>query len=786
MRHHARAEQFLSMATPHDRGEDEPPEVILTSPTCGPKSRPRKLFKLNSKDDGEAKSIRSTNRLTTGGPSKEKHVREKDGLPVSASSSIYMGSYKHSPHQSRISLSGPAKTPEGSVAPSPRASMNQIHIGHLLQNINLELETYGVEEHRDGFFDGLFLKPPESDQEDLMRMAEYTLPAAFKKRHPLSPSHFLPQQWHEIKGAIHNIASTRAGIQLTRSFLAFFIAYILCLVSATGDWLGKYREIMVLSVIINHPGRTVGAQIDGTILTIFGTASGLGWGAFALYLSDSSPVAANGYGGVLAIFLLIFMGTAAALRSYFIRLYQLVISAGISIIYTCLADTSRTVAWSKLLSYGIPWVIGQAICLVVCCTIFPDAGARPIAVALHDAFATMQDGLRFPRTDVVALHRQLAWTFVNLSQAYRDLAIDVSVTRFLPADIASLRNLMQSVLRNLLALKTEIDLFGDLERDDLAENQQGQTETANSTLENKATTESKSAAEIIDIDGHAPRPALEPAVRLVARKMMDPVNELLSCMRIALSSCDAVLLDMSGYRKYLGPPEDVSSDIVGALTSIQKAILKFNEEDDLLIENPQLPATYSDHPELVKMFLFMHPVRQTANSIEDLLVAVMKMQQQNRGWRIYLPSFWSLQRTNAQVRHDRGGVTAGFFFHSQNQLNRLMHDLQKSTYQPFPREKDGVRRPPLEEYKEEKEVVMDRETANKKSFRYLLWLGLHRLQGFETRFALKVAIVTSLLSVPAWLEQSAEWYNRYQAWWAVVMAWLMMHPRYALQKQPFS
>jgi hypothetical protein len=92
----------------------------------------------------------------------------------------------------------------------------------------------------------------------------------------------------------------------------------------------------------------------------------------------------------------------------------------------------------------------------------------------------------------------------------------------------------------------------------------------------------------------------------------------------------------------------------------------------------------------------------------------------------------------------------------------------------------------LEEYKEEKEVVIDRETANKKSFRYLLWLGLHRLQGFETRFALKVAIVTSLLSVPAWLEQSAEWYNRYQAWWAVVMAWLMMHPRYALQKQPFS
>jgi hypothetical protein len=777
------------MATTHNKEEGEPPEVIVTSPTFGPKPRPRKLFKLNSKEDGEANSIRSLNRHTAKAPSKGKHVRVQDGLPVSASSSIYMGSYKHSPRQSRTSLGGLAKTPEGSVALSPRASMSQIHLEHLLQDLNLELETYGVEEYRDGFFDGLFLKPPKSDQEDLMRMAEYTLPAAFKKRHPLSPSHFFPKQWHDFKSATYNIARTRAGIQLTRSFLAFFIAYVLCLLSVTGDWLGKYREIMVLSVIINHPGRTVGAQIDGTILTILGTASGLGWGAFALYLSDSSSIAANGYGGVLATFLLFFMGTAAALRSYFVRLYQLVITAGISVIYTCLADTSRTVAWSKLLSYGIPWVIGQAICLIVCCTIFPDAGARPIAVTLHDAFATMQDSLRFPRTDVVALHRQLAWTFVNLSQAYRDLAIDISVTRFSPTDIASLRNLMQSVVRSLLALKTESNLFEDLEHADHTESEQDQTETEKSTLEDKAITRSISTAAIIEIDTHAPEPGLEPkpendqAVRLVARKMAGPVKELLLCMRTAISGCDAVLLDMSGYRKYLGPPENVSSDIVGALTSIRKAMLKFDEEHDLLMENRQLPATYSDHPELVKYFIFMNPVRQAANSIEDLLVAVMKMQQRNRGWRFYLPSFWSLQRTNAQVRHDRGGVTAGFFFHSQKQLNRLMHDLRKSTYQPLPREKDGViGSPPLEEYKEEEEVVMDRETANKKSFRYLLWLGLHRLQGFETRFALKVAMATSLLSVPAWLEQSAGWYNRYQAWWAVVMVWLMMHPRYALKK----
>lgn len=756
------------MTTPYTAGEGGPSEVVLISPSFVPKSKARKLFRLNSRDNEESRSGQSLNQPTVRGPSKEKHVRLQDA-PLGASSSIYMGSYKHSPRHSRTSLSGAARSREGSVAPSPRASMSQIHIDHLLQNLNFDLETYGVEEFRDGFFDGLFLKPPMSDQEDLMKMAEYTLPAAFRKRHPLSLSHFFPKQWHEIKGAVRRITATRAGIQLSRSFLAFFIAYIFCLVPVIGDWVGDLRYIMVISAIINHPGRTVGAQIDGATLTILGTATGLGWGAFALYLSDSSSVAASGYGGILAVFLVIFMGTIAALRSFFIRLYQFVLCAGISVIYTCLADTSRTVAWKKLLDYGIPWLLGQAICLTVCCTIFPDAGARPLAVTLHDALACMQDALKFPRADVTACHRLLAWTFVNLSQAYRDLVLDISVTRFLPHDIASLRNLMQAVVRSMLALKTETDMFEDLKHAHHSENEKDHSET------------------VVNIDGSSQGPNLERipteerAIGVIVDSMSNPTEELLSSMREALSRCDAVLLDMSGYRKYLGPPEEVSSDIVGILTRLRKAKIEFDVADDALMESNQLPATYSDHPEVVKLFLFMNPVRQAADTIEALLMKVEAMKQRNRGWRVYFPSYplsKGLRRTNAQVRHDRGGITAGFFFHSQNQLNKLLHDLQKSTYQPLRRQKDLLGRKPHEEYKEEEEdIVMDRETVGKKSYRHQLWRVLHRLQGFETRFALKVSIVTVLLAVPAWLDESSVWYNQYSSFWSVIMVWLMMHPR---------
>jgi hypothetical protein len=560
--------------------------------------------------------------------------------------------------------------------------MSRSHLS-LLQDLDLDLETYGVEELRDGFFDGSFLTPRKVDHEDLMRDAEYALPLAFKKKHPLSVKHFFPKQLHDIKGVVRTVTSTRAGIKLTKSFLAFFIAYILCLVPSIRVWLGRYSYIMVLSTIINHPGRAIGAQLDGAFLTILGSATGLGWGAFALWVSDSTPVAKRGYGGILATFLLLFMGTVAALRTYYIRMYQFVLCAGIAISYTCLADTSETIAWRKLFSYGIPWLFGQALCFLICCTVFPDAGARPLAVSVHDAFAIMQEGLVVPQPESMFLHRQLAWTFVSLSQAHRDLLLDISITRFRPSDVTVLRNLMQAIIRSFLSLRMETQLFDDLEKkvDKQGLENPDHKKPPSGARENGSHAQAEglrnSADAIIDINNSKERPSLprynseERAVRLIASKLASPTSSLISSMKTSLSTCDAVLLDMSGYRRYLGPPDSVSTDVVGALTKLRKMMIKYDEEEESLMANPELPPTYSNHPEVVELFLFVHPIRQAATPVEALLVKVMEMQQSRQGWRLYLPSYpfaKALQRTNAQVRHDRGGVTAGYYFHSQSQL----------------------------------------------------------------------------------------------------------------------
>ena len=295
---------------------------------------------------------------------------------------IYLGSYSRRRFRSRLSLdaslASDAQTPLDSPA-SSHPSLAQAQLHSLLKHVELDLDTYGLEELRDGFFDAIFLPPANEDEAELEQEAIATLPPPLRRHHPLSVRYFFPKQWHDIKDSIHRITTTRAGVRLLKSFLGYFIPYIICLIPVARNWLGPYNYVMAISAVLNHPGRTVGSQIDGAILTILGTAAGLGWGSLALWVSTSTSAAQAGYGGILATFLILFTAVLAWLRCIYIRLFQGVIAAGIAICYTCLADTSRTVGWKKILDYGVPWVLGQAVCLIVVLVVFPDAGARPLA-----------------------------------------------------------------------------------------------------------------------------------------------------------------------------------------------------------------------------------------------------------------------------------------------------------------------------------------------------------------------------------------------------------------------
>jgi hypothetical protein len=271
------------------------------------------------------------------------------------------------------------RSPRPSRADSRPHSVGGPRLDHLLEHVDIDRDNYGVEELRDGFFDATFLPPAHEEEEELVQEAVRSLPRSFTRHDPLSFYYFLPKQFHQLFSLLRRVSRTRAGIKLLKSFLGIFIAYIICVIPESRSWLGRYNYILVVSTILNHPGRSIGSQIDGTILTILGTVAGLAWGSLALWVSTATVTAQAGYGGVLATFLIVFTAVLSWGRCVYIRIYQAVIPAGIAICYTCLANTSESVSWRKLLNYGMPWVLGQAIGLIVSLVVFPSAGARPLA-----------------------------------------------------------------------------------------------------------------------------------------------------------------------------------------------------------------------------------------------------------------------------------------------------------------------------------------------------------------------------------------------------------------------
>ena len=224
----------------------------------------------------------------------------------------------------------------------------------------------------------------------------------------------------------------------------------------------------------------------------------------------------------------------------------------------------------------------------------------------------------------------------------------------------------------------------------------------------------------------------------------------------------------------------IPDSLANALGQLQASMKAFDEADGLLIHRPELPPSYATHSEIVGIFLFVHPIRQTANKVQLLLEKVTQIRETGSGWRVNLPTYpfvKSLNRANAQVRHDRGGLTAGFYFRNKQQLEKTMADLQSTSYVPGPKSDLSMNNKEAQTPSNSRSRKVKRRAIDIAAYRLLLWRFLHRLQGFESRFAFKVALVTTLLSIPAWLQQSRGWWNQSESWWAVVAVWMMMHPR---------
>lgn len=390
-----------------------------------------------------------------------------------------------------------------------------------------------------------------------------------------------------------------------------------------------------------------------------------------------------------------------------------------------------------------------------------------IRAALHKALLSALEGLVVPRPYSPETYRNMSLQLVNLSEAVRDMRSEIVLSSLKPGDALCLRNLLQAVIRDIMAIKPDATLF-EAESTMRASGAVEADETGNVAIDIESTDAS-------DDDTGAPSLASSTTghLGLVRDIMAGPARELIDSMTDILLQCDYKLMGIIGNHQLPKSPNDSTNvSFEASLARLHEAARVFDEADISLIDHPDLPSSYAAHPDLVGLFLFIHPVRQTSESVLKLATKVIEIARQPGKRKFYLPSYplyKSLYRASPQVRHDRGGVSAGYYFKSKKNIKDAMEKYHTKPFDPSPDILCG---------KEERhgKFIDVRGVAEPEKFRYKAWKLIHRLQKFESRFAFKVVLVTVLLSIPAWTD-GRKWYIENEGWWAVVAAWFMMHPR---------
>ncbi|KAK6495322.1 hypothetical protein TWF481_003346 [Arthrobotrys musiformis] len=646
---------------------------------------------------------------------------------------VYRGSFAATPISRSRLASGQATPRGGSLVAS-------IPLDQFMSRLQLEaddLEDYGVEELRDGFFDASFYK-----------MARKELATAKQKRKirsPFSLRKFVQLQKDGIQRFFWSIKHPKRRSALMRAVTGYMVAYILCLVPAIRTWLGQYHYIMIIATIVNHAGRSIGSQIEGTAATITGAGIGIGAGLLALWISTVSGPARNSYGAFLAVCVLITLPMLAWARARFARVFQLCISAGFALFFMVCERVGPIPLYRKAWEFGIPWVLGMVIAQITNVLLFPNPGNVQLARALHKALDAAIGGLELPRPSTARQREKMSKETVEMSIAVRDFRSEITISKISPEDMTELRNNLQAVIRDFLRLECIAPVFEPPKEEE-------------EPPKGKPIQETKIHIEIDSGDESEDDEKVE--IDRIRAALSGPSREMINLMKEALEACDTLLMQILHQTSFLPPERKKNKYDCEALTDRLLAARDKLEEAHIVWANVHpADASYT----IIQIFLFTSTLLQASDQVIKLVKSTGSIVKKRRGarWSFYLPNYpleKLVYRSNPQVRHDRGGTTTAFYFRTMKDIAILMSKIAGKAWVP-------------------NSDLAEKPAPQKKTLRFRIWEVLHEMQGFEARFALKNTITICLLAIPAWLSGPQTWWDEWEGWWCLVAAWHLMQPR---------
>ncbi|CAR21689.1 Bre4p [Lachancea thermotolerans CBS 6340] len=699
-------------------------------------------------------------------------------------SKVSKGSYKH---KSFLSLKELGQSSKNKGPPSSRTSLSQLKLNLLADGKHWEiLEDYGLEELRDGFFDPIFTRhenvvPSEEDSDSAVSKTAGRLTVASWVAHNLEG---LKQSWQPM----------------LKFWLAFFIAVCICLIHPSGSWLGhRFRYFMPVAVLIHHPARNIGVQLEITLWSITGAAFGMGWSALAWYISVATRPTANHQGGILfaSMFLAVFLSTW--LRSSKQRLLYFSLSYGIAICFlhtVDLVNAKSMLDWKLYWDFGIPYLFGLLISMVVCAAVFPHSGQSEIISRFSTSINNIKQLLvtfleldECGNTDRHHLLQKEIGTSIDfdVSEGMREFLNQLTITRISEESLLSFRNSITIAAAPLRSMPTDHKLLTKLELQDFYEayqdkHKEGQTVDkshgdTHMPVSGNATPLPKSN-NFVGLGGHTNSELFTSMLRSTfSSSLLSLLVEMIALLETIESGLDNFANGKLFDNENLGIEEKLKSHISKLIRRIYNIDVCYKE---FTKSNLFCKELLSDS-QAIDSFLFLRYLRQSAKNLIPVATCVVEMSA-NLRWRVELPHYpWrrALNRLPHRCSIDQGAKSLLHYFETKSDVDDLFEQLYNSYTS---RHKVSAEGPEKGKIRATVRAIDHKDFSlhtTSHPLRYKLWLLSTEITSYESRWALKIAIVMTFFALPAWLPQSNRWYQEYQCWWAPLSFLLLSNRRHS-------
>lgn len=623
---------------------------------------------------------------------------------------------------------------------------------------------FGLEEFRDGFFDAIY--SPISFIEKLAYESvtqESEVMALTEKTSSIYSSLI-----SSLTGVVHNLISAANLVKLFKAFIAYFVAYILCVIGPVGEWFGHYRLFLPLACILHQAGHSSGSQIEILVQCAGGMALGLGVGALGDYVSTSTQAAQAGYGGLQAVSVVLLTFVAAWIRASYIRLYHGMIAFHMAHLFMAVVNVSEVQDWYRARQFAVPYSLGVALTLVFNLIIVPDFFHGEI-------FSSFTGALEQCKSTIVAIsHAEpdaLAREVENVnrisnevSMTFREMLNEITISTVSNSQAIQLRNALQMFIGRIRVVPCPTYLYGPLLSDEEYSTLTGSDDAHYRTLAT-GTTIRKSHVFIRDTFQEPTSAIIQSVLQSI-----DTIAEVLQYLKYPLSQSS----NATKYYSDLAAAQDNLKNCQYALDMLSDSLLLRAEQQGVNVEWRATPV--------VNVLVYVHYLYDMSRSLGHVMEELGSVAGSRRSWKISFlnyPFLRALKINTRQTTHDRGGQSAFYFYHTKSDIEKVFEQLH---------EINSYRRETKQHKKHSSEGSVRHEVSNsstphageldnRNKLRYKLWKIAHRLQGYESRFAVRTSITVTTLCIPGWIRSSSGWYNNYNLWIAPFIAVLMMHPR---------